>query len=426
MIEETKRFYYPLRPMQRWITDSLFLKAKSTMMNMNAVFKLDMSIDMQRLADALNGIVNAHDIFRCRLDFHPETNDICQRFDGEITPVKVEKISDEEFQSLLKNLSVPYTSIKEQLWRMRLFETPTAKYFFFDAYHGIMDGTAVLFLFWRELDARYIGKQIKRVPMNYADYITEELNTPADLIEEGNKYFRDMLKDFDIEKHLLPPDLDLTPDETIAKGDFEYPIKSVTHENLLKADIKETFFFLGATMIALAKSAGAKSSILNMVHNGRVGTKELRLMGIMLEHLPVAWNFENDCTVEEFLNGIEEVFNKSLGYRKSMGMVYNEGLEDDCATFIFQKRTLGLVGVQLKLGGTTVEVFEPPANEYSAAEAYLNIETNLCDDGTYIILFEYYKDAYSEDAIKKFAALYDEIVPQLQDKNKSVSEILNA
>lgn len=48
--------------------------------------------------DLLNFGENNYDIFRCRLVFHPVTNDICQRLDGEFLPVIVEKISDEELE----------------------------------------------------------------------------------------------------------------------------------------------------------------------------------------------------------------------------------------------------------------------------------------------------------------------------------------
>ena len=75
MSEDIKNVYYPLRPMQRWIVDNHFLKARSTMMNIHRLFKFDKSIDMQRLADAINSIFNEYDIFRCRFDFNPETND---------------------------------------------------------------------------------------------------------------------------------------------------------------------------------------------------------------------------------------------------------------------------------------------------------------------------------------------------------------
>ncbi|MBQ7199229.1 MAG: hypothetical protein IJS29_08210, partial [Selenomonadaceae bacterium] len=226
MSEETKTVYYPLRPMQRWIVDNHFIKARSTMMNIHRLLKLDNSIDMQRLADAVNAILNEYDIFRCRFDFHPETNDICQRFDGEIEPVTVEKISDEELKKIVPTLTLPYKSFKEPFWRIRLFETPSAKYLYLDFYHGILDGTATVILFCRELDSRYKGKIIKRVPMQYADYIEEELRTPPEILAKGHKYFREMLKDFDSEKHLIPPDVDNWDDWK--KGEVEYHISNIT------------------------------------------------------------------------------------------------------------------------------------------------------------------------------------------------------
>ena len=87
--------FYPLRPIQRFLVDTHFKKAKSTMMNVGALMRLSPVVDMDRLADAINDTLEAHDIFRCRLVIHPETQDICQTFDGEIIKVKVEEISDE-------------------------------------------------------------------------------------------------------------------------------------------------------------------------------------------------------------------------------------------------------------------------------------------------------------------------------------------
>ncbi|MBQ7629435.1 MAG: hypothetical protein IJS81_04375, partial [Selenomonadaceae bacterium] len=417
MNEENKRIYYPLRPMQRWIVDNHFMKARSTMMNIHRLCKFDMSIDMQKLADAVNAIFNAYDIFRCRFDFHPETNDICQRFDGEITPVTVEKISDEEFEKIVPTLTAPYKSFKEPFYRARLFETPTSKYFYIDFYHGILDGTATIILFLRELVTRYKGKTIKRVPFQYADYIAEELQTPPEMLEEGHKYFREILKDFDPKKHLIPFDVDNRDDWQ--KGEVECPIKNITREYFMRTKRKEHIFFLAASMLAIAKSAGATSSVMSWLHNGRVTTKEMRLMGVMIEHFPISWDFEKDnCTVGKFLDGLEEKMIKSLEYRKSLDVVYNEGIEDDTITFMFQKKTLGDVSSNLKLGDTTVEIVEVPDNEYNAAENYLNIEVCLIDDDTYTILLEYFCGVYSEQAMKNYAEIFNEMVFKLQDENQ--------
>lgn len=424
MSEEIKNGYYPLRPMQRWIVDNHFIKARSTMMNIHRFLKLDKSIDMQRVADAFNQILNAYDIFRCRFDFHPETNDICQRFDGEITPVTVEKISDEEFENIRPTLTAPYKSFKEPFYRIRVFETPTAKYIYVDFYHAIVDGTSALILFLHEFESRYKGRVIKRVPLQYADYIEEELQTPPELLEEGHKYFREMLKDLNPKIHLIPPDVD---DRSIwQKDEVEYPIRNITREYFLKTKRKETVFFLAATMLAIAKSAGAKSSVMSWLHNGRVTTKEMRLMGVMIEHFPISWDFEKEnCTVAEFLDGLDEKMTKSLGYRKSLDVVYNEGLEDETITYMFQKKTLGDISSNLKLDGTTMEILETPNNEYDAAENDLNIEVCLIDDDTYTLLLEYYLGTYTENAMKKYAEIFNEVVLQLQNESQNVLEVVS-
>ena len=92
-------------------------------------------------------------------------------------------------------------------------------------------------------------------------------------------------------------------------------------------------------------------------------------------------------------------------------------------TFIFQKRNFGF-GSGYKIAGTKVEVVDLPEDEYSAVENCLDIEVNLCDEDKYIISFDYDNSKYNELTIKKFAALIDEIILQLQDENQLVSKIL--
>ena len=89
-----ERIFYPLRPIQRMLVDTHLKKAKSTMMNIGALMKLPSGVDMERLAEAINETLRAHDIFKCRLEFHPETSIATFRVDidvstcGEITPLQ--------------------------------------------------------------------------------------------------------------------------------------------------------------------------------------------------------------------------------------------------------------------------------------------------------------------------------------------------
>ncbi len=412
--------YYPLRAVQLWLVDTHFNKVNSTMMNIGALVKFPPEMDLNRLAQAANDLVNSYDIFRCRLVFHPDTDDLCQRFDGEIIPVEIEKISDEEFEQRKENLMKPYALINKPLYRICIFETPTAKYCYVDFYHAIMDGTAAAILFFRELGMRYQGKKITRVPPNYADYILEELRVSPEELAEGNKFWREILEGFDETKHLPPADVENA--QAWKSEDITVPLKNITRKYFFNNARKEHVFFLAASMLAIAKISCTKSSIISWIHNGRNSALERRLMGIMIEQFPISWNFEKDITVKEFLDGLEEKMNTGTKYRRSLGMVYSEGLEDDCATFIFQKNTGKLN--EMSIGGYVGEVIELPPNEISAAENSLDIEVNLTDEGNYLLFLDYDASRYSALAMEKFAATFDEIVSKLKNEDKLISKIL--
>ncbi|MBQ5344610.1 MAG: STAS domain-containing protein [Acidaminococcaceae bacterium] len=423
--EETA--FYPLRPVQRWMVDTHFLMARSTMMNTGALIELDPSIDLERLAGAANGVLANHDVFRCRLVIHPETGDICQRFDGELEKARVEIMSDEAFVQRKQEVKQPYELINHPLYRLYIMQTATGKYLYVDFYHAIMDGTAIAMLFWRELTKRYhdAGQQdaakTKYHSSSYAAYIREESQIPPDELEEGHTYWRKMLSDFDEEKHLPPADLDgesLTPEHEI-----EVPFPEFEKTFFRGKDFSENTFFLGASLLALAKATGRKEAILGWIHNGRINSSERRLMGLMLDQFPARWDFTEPITAGDFLRQLEAQVKEGMKYRKSLDLIYEEALGDGCASFILQKGTMGRRG-EMSLDGKDCFIVEMPANEISAAENSLDIEMNSHDDGTYSLVLDYDNHRYSEKAMQNFAAVMESMVKALMDESCEVTSLL--
>ncbi|MBR6013515.1 MAG: hypothetical protein IK062_07025 [Selenomonadaceae bacterium] len=418
--------FYPLRPIQHWLIDTHFNKAKSTMMNIGVLYKYKEDTDLERLAKAINETVAAHDIFRCRLVFHEGTSDLCQRFDGEIFPVTVEKISDEEFETAKKDLMKPYRLINNPLYRIRLFETPSGKFGYLDFYHAIMDGMSIVTLFQREVEQRYKGKKINREALKYSEYILEEFRVSPEELAAGNQYWREMLKDFDETKHLPPADLEES--SSWKSKDLYVTLKNISADYFSGGIRKENIFFLAASMLALAKSANTKNSIMSWIHNGRMNARERRLIGIMLEQYPISWDFsDNRLTIGRLLDDLEEKMNVGMKHRKSLSTVYGEGLQDDCATFIFQKQSLGAYGPNsgsTPYSSLSVEVVGLPENKYSAAENSLDIEISSSEEKIYYLRLDYDASRYSEGAMKKFAEILDEIVLSMQNERKLISEIL--
>ncbi len=412
--------FYPLRPVQVWIIDTHFNKANSTMMNIAVLLKISSEIDMTRLARAAEEFFNAHDIFRVRFVFHEQTSDLCQRFDGEIAPVTVEKISDEEFEEQKKFLMKPYKLIDNPLYRFRLFETPTAKYVYLDFYHAIMDGMSVAILFHREMYLRYKGKKNSHQPLKYADYVLNELKVSPEELETGNEYWRNILADFDAKKHLPPTDI--KSEIKWKSNQVSSPIKNITAKYFSDSTGKDNpeIFFFAAAMLTITKFTGAKNSIMSYVHNGRTTPQEMRLTGIMIDQIPVRWDFSPNERVKNFLDGLEEKFSEGLQHRRSLGTVYREGLEDECATFIFQKNFY----TSFDFGDAQLEAVDIPENEFSAAENTLDIEVNQETDGSFYVRLDYDASRYSEGKMKKFAETFDEIILQMQDEERLVSDIL--
>lgn len=411
--------FYPLRPIQRRLVDTHFKKAKSTMMNVGALMKLSSVVDMDRLADAINDTLDAHDIFRCRLVIHPETQDICQTFDGEIIKVTVEEISDEEFELMRKKiLRHPYKIINQPLYHIYLFVTPTAKYFYLDFYHAIMDGMSIAILFQREINLRYNGRNIPTIYSSYANFILQEAQISPAALESGHAYWRGLLTNFDSVKNLPP--VDVKDGKAWSKGKIKTKFKNISEEFFRKSRRNENNFFLAASMLALSKISGNKNIFMKSVHGGRTQALERHVMGLMYDVFPCTWNFENDMTVAEYLDTLMGKIQTELTYKKSLDIVYNEGLADDCPCLVFQKNIFTDHAI---IGDTTATVIDMPPNEISAAENSMDIQIFAKEDGMYELFLDYDAGRFSEGLMKKFIAMLDEVILGMQNGKTLLSTL---
>ena len=414
--------YYPLRPVQRWLVDTHFHKADSTMMNNGALLQLDEAIDLERLADAINAMLADYDIFRCRLFFHPETGEICQRFDGALPKVRVEILSEQVFEQRKQELKKPYKLINNPLYRVYLMMTPKGKYMYADFYHAIMDGTSIIILFWRELNKRYRGQSASRKRASYAEYVWEEAQILRAGQEEAHRYWRQVLYGFDPERHL--PAVDVQQHDAWSQGRVERLLKNISQSVFYeKKEYSENTFMLAGAMLAMAKITGEKDVIMSWVHNARTTVKEMRLMGLMLDQYPIRWDFARDMTAGQFLTGLEECINKGISYAKGLDEVYRDDLEGDCASFIFQKNTD--TKAAFVLDGKPCKIMEVPANKMSAAENVLDIAVTSLEDGGYYLTLSFDAGRYTDYTMDRYASAYDAMLLALQDMNCSIAELLS-
>ena len=111
--------------------------------------------------------------------------------------------------------------------------------------------------------------------------------------------------DFDENKHLPPTDLDNSAN-VWQSNHLYFEFQNISNSHFADRVRKEHIFFLAASMLTIAKTAGVKDSIMSWIHNGRMNAQERRLLGIMLEQYPISWDFENDTQNRDFCGGVSK------------------------------------------------------------------------------------------------------------------------
>ena len=420
---------YPLRPIQRLMLDTQFMKARSTMMNTGALVSLEPAVDLHILAKVVNSVIEDNDIFRCRFVIDDKSGEVFQRFDGAVKPVIVEEMTSEDFEKNKGCLRVPYEVIDHQLWNIRIIRTPDTSYFFFDFFHGIMDGVAIVMIFLRDINKRYtaltskgeIGANIRH-GSSYAAYIEDEMKKESEPQAEGTLFWDKMTAGFDPEKHLPP--MDNKGGTGYGHDEFEVPVNTVKKSFFQGKEVSEHSFFLGAAILTIAKMTHRQDVIMAWVHSGRTAKSDLKLMGIMLEEYPIHRDIEPGQTSSEFLNGIQNIVKESMEHRGSLSHVYNSGVEDNTACFILQKGALGRRG-EIKLGNTVAKsVPLLDSDKEQSSENTMDIELNVNDDKTYSLVMNYNSDCYSREKMMQFTEIYCEMAAALQDESCDLYELL--
>lgn len=407
--------YFSVRPIQQWMFDTQLEHAKSTMLNLGGLFLLDGHLDMEKLAEAVGDMLSAHDVFGTRLVFHPRSRELCQIFVPQREEVAIEDITDADMAIKMKSLLQPYHLINQSLYRVRLFRTPTAQYLFIEFHHVLADGLALSYLASREIDRRYRGKMKKgHIDDGYREFLREEQQTPKELTAEGERYWQKVLSRFSPERHRLP----VTEGGTTALGVWQGEVRLPGQKLLKELCLPEEPFFMAGMLLAMARLTGEQEAFLAWVHNGRDTVRKMRVMGLMLDELPLYWSFEEDCTVRELVEAVAVRQKEGLGYKNSLGDVYKRGLEDGLVCLLFQ----GEIDNNPEIAGVSL-IPVPLPSERTASENVMDVKVRRRGD-RYSLHVEYDTGMVAEETACSLMEDYLEILAAMTEEGATARAIL--
>ena len=408
-----KQDAYPLTQTQGGIFVECAANPKSTIYNIPFLFRLDETVDLQRLKKAVEMTVEAHPYIKTTLHMD-ENGDIWQkRNDDAPFEVVVRDLLDEE------TLVMPYELMDGRLFRIELYDTPGGKYLFMEFHHIISDGTSCG-IFIRDINRAYAGEQPQCESFSgYEAALVEQKALQGEEYVSAKAYYDSVFKNCDTE---FLPAKDNVSGQTRAgvQSEGEKPAVGIYNRSV-PADLKALQEFCAEnriTMNALFTAAFGfvtgryvykDEAVFTTIYNGRNDSRLSSAVGMFVKTLPVYCNIDGDREIGEYL--------------REIGTQLVDSMNADIYSFAEISRAYGIkADIMFAFQGDQFEFAEiagkPAVMEQlrlDTAKAPLSVDVAVADSEVRYQV-EYRSDFYEECTIAGLIDSLVTVIAEMQEK----------
>jgi len=394
---------YPLMDIQEtYLRICLPLEGKPVM-NLVALLRLDEAVDLQRLAAAIAQAVACHPALFVRFR-RTDKGTIVQTIRQEPVTIAVEQLTDEDFETLKPRLVTPFRYLEDRLFQFRLFQTPTARYFFHNIHHSVFDGESKTILY-ADIERAYAGQTLEAEKASYLTIAAEEnalRSTPY--YSKAREGFRTM---FDGAPHTLYV-------EHAGAGYLE------TSRRLLSVEASEATTFCAArrttmnvlTTAAFAMLLGRETASTDIVfgsqYSGRTDARVARMIGSFAKPVFMRISWDKDVTSSDYLTLVTAAVNQSI---TNSIYTYGEMKKDDLVRsqiqFVYQDE----IPQEPMVGGRPTKTVDFRRNQ-TPSILVVNIFRDVAANQL-TIRAAYRPDLFSKEKIEGMLSTYDECLRYL-------------
>ena len=375
--------------------------------------KLHDWVDMKKLSESLVKTLQAHPACLSLVEETGGGTPLQKYVPDLITDVKIEKLSEYEFQSIINNLVQPFNSLVEAPVKLRLFETEKGKYFFFDANHIFVDGLAKS-NFLSDVYKIYCGKELEHD--NWFSYLEEhELSKKTPHYLESKKYYEDIYggtewsfypkTDYEIDENKLKFDVVVfLRNSDFCKNDLEV---------LKEYNLTYNEFFSIISLLSMSTFNNAENVFNTWVYKGRWKKSHVNIVGNMIMDMPFALKLKG-MNLNQIFKSIKEQVKGNLQHRD----YHYEKIFDEYILCSFYQADIYEIIKTHKLFKKLVADFHSNANIFD-----FSVKNN---DDKFSFIIEYLPCLYKSETIEKFADIFAETAQKLlkaMRDNKCDSEV---
>ncbi|MBR0092560.1 MAG: AMP-binding protein [Lachnospiraceae bacterium] len=362
----------------------------STMWNLPLFFRLEKDADLKRLKNAVENVLKAHGVFSLILTFN-DNGEIVQRYAPETDKsVTIEQVSEAEMVDIREELVRPFKLIDAPLFRFRIFETERGGYFFFDLHHLIGDGTS-MYILLNEIAESYEGTPLKE-DCYFANLSRLEMEQLTDNYAKARDYYTAREETRDWSRYPKPDHESSVKD--LGGISFILPVAEEGYETIQKLySVGKNGFFTGAAALALAAYNDEKYISVQWTYNGREGSDDSNIIGMLIRDITFYIEFEEGMTIGEFFREVKDQMITGLSYSSYPHANYID-YSSLCILYqSFQGETEG--------NGTLQWKEEELPKPYAANDNMIDLEIRDTENGTQFDLL-YLPSSYEEESMQRF------------------------
>ena len=283
-MDYSPRPVYPLTSMMMYFS---YVIAGNTTGNLPFVFRLDNSVDLDRLKEAFHRLMDAHPALKAIIKPTEQKYYAVFRDDTRTIDIPVYQWTEAEVEKNMQAMLVPFRYREDDnLVHVALAQTEAHKYMFFDVAHVIGDGITMNILM-EDLKKIYDGEEVPTERYSFYEYILDAKAKEESGVRERDSAAVDALMKGDRMRQTLLTRHDRQDCSRGVYGVIRRRFDRIVRKEILyyckKNSVSENALFLSAFNYTAALFADEDDVFVNSIHSGRTDGRWTGLAGCLFK-----------------------------------------------------------------------------------------------------------------------------------------------
>jgi surfactin family lipopeptide synthetase A len=409
--------YYPVSSAQKRLYIIQSFENVGTSYNMPLVFSLIGTLDRERLEEALQALVDRHEVFRTT--FHFLDGQLVQKVHTSVQMKVTYKQAnkDEQVQGMIQHFVVPFNLEECPLFRALVIQVSDDEHFLVLDMHHLISDALSLKLFFSELAELFEGKKRPALTIQYKDYaVWQQQMLQGEEMKKQEAYwvaqFADPLPVLELPTDRLRPAVQ-TYTGNVYRRVFPKRLQQAVQKFAIEH--KSTLFMVlfASYHVLLHKYSGQNDIIIGTPLSGRSQSELEQVLGMFVQTLAIRTTSKPEQSFSELLAHVKEqiLAAQEHGDYPLEELIEKLGLQRDLSRnplfdtlFVMQntdESTFTLPGLQ-----TTPYLFD-------GRTAKFDLTWTIIERQTWEIVIEYRTDLFCESTMERMVNHFVHLLEQV-------------